>query len=284
MEIKKVCVVGIGVMGHGITQVCAQAGYETSVVDLTDEILEKGMNNIKNSLSKFVKKGKMTQEEMDKIIGRIKPTTSLEEGAKDADYVIEAVFEDVEVKKEVFKKLDEICPSHTILGTNTSTIPITLIGSATKRPEKVIGAHFMNPPPLMPGVEVITGLRTSKETLDITLDFIKSLGKETVVVKDTPGFVTNRIIHIVINEGVKLLEEGVASAEDIDKICRLCFNWPMGPLQLADLIGLDIATNVLESIYQETGWEWFKPAKPLKRMKEAGWLGRKTGKGFYEYK
>ncbi|RZN71493.1 MAG: 3-hydroxyacyl-CoA dehydrogenase family protein [Candidatus Methanolliviera hydrocarbonicum] len=283
MEIKKVCVVGIGVMGNGITQVSAQAGYDTSVVDLSDEILQRGLGNITKSLSKFVEKGKLTEEEMEEVVGRIKPTTDLKEGAKDADFVIEAVFERSDAKKEVFKELDEICPPDTILASNTSTIPISLLGSATKRPEKVMGTHFMNPVPLMRGVEMIRSLATSENTLNTSLEFIQSLGKETAVVKDSPGFVTNRLMPLILNEAAKMYEEGLSTVEDADKIVRLSFNWPMGPFQLFDLIGIDTICDVLEAVYTETGWERYKPAPIIRRMVEVGWTGRKAKKGFYEY-
>ncbi|VUT25498.1 MAG: 3-hydroxyacyl-CoA dehydrogenase family protein [Candidatus Methanolliviera sp. GoM_oil] len=284
MEIKKVCIVGTGVMGNGITQVCAQAGYETSVVDLSDALLKRALENIKKSLSKFVEKGKITQDKMDETIGRIKPTTDIKDGAKDADFVIEAVFERSDVKKGVLKQLDEISPSNTILASNTSTIPISLLGSATKRPDKVIGTHFMNPVPLIRGVEIIKSVVTSEETLNTSLDFIHSLGKETAVVKDSPGFVTNRLMPLVLNEAAKMYEEGLSTVEDADKIVRLSFNWPMGPFQLLDLIGIDTICDILEAIYIETGWERYKPAPVIRRMREVGWTGRKTKKGFYEYK
>jgi 3-hydroxybutyryl-CoA dehydrogenase len=283
MEIKKVCIIGTGVMGNGIVQVCAQAGYDTSVVDVSDDILKRGLYNIKKSLSKFVEKGKLTQEQMNEVAGRIKPTTNMKEGAKEADFVIEAAFERADVKKDIFKQLDDICPSHTIMASNTSTIPISLLGSATKHPERVIGTHFMNPVPLMRGVEIVTSLATSEETLRISLDFIHSLDKETAVVKDSPGFVTNRIMPLFLNEAAKLHEENLATLEDMDKIVRLSFNWPMGPFQLLDLIGIDTMVDLLEAIYMETGWERYKPAPILRRMKELSRTGRKTGKGFYDY-
>jgi len=283
MDIKKVCVIGAGVMGSGIAQVSTQAGYETNLVDINDEILNKGLENIKKSLSKFVEKGKITQEGMDETLGRIKLTTSRKEGAKNVDLVIEAVSEIKDIKKDVFLDLDKICPEHTIFASNTSTIPISLLSSFTGRPDKVIGIHFMNPVPLMKGVEVIKSLVTSEETLNISLKFVNSLDKEPVVVKDSPGFITNRIMPLFLNEAVKLYEDGLATIEGMDKITKLSFNWPMGPFQLIDLVGIDIVHDMLESVYQETGWERYKPAPLLKRMKEVGWLGRKSSKGFYEY-
>ncbi len=281
MAIRKVCVVGAGTMGNGIVQVVAQAGYETVMVDIKQEFVDRGMEAIKGSLARFVKKGTKTQEEVDQIVARIRTLTDLKEAAKDVDYVIEAVFERADVKLPIFEQLDQTCPKETILASNTSGIPIALLASATKRPEKVIGMHFMNPVPVMPGLEVVVSLLTSQETLSTSLEFAKSLPKEAVVVKDAPGFVSNRIIPLVLNEAAKLLEENLASIEDIDKICRLSFNWPMGPFELSDLVGVDVAVDLCEGIYQQTGWERYKPTPLLKRMVEIGYTGRKAGKGFY---
>ena len=281
MTIKKVCVVGSGTMGNGITQVVAQAGYETTMADVKQEFVDRGMSAIKASLGKFVEKGKIGQADMDKALANIRTSTDLKQAAKDADYVIEAVFERVDIKLPVYQQLEEICPKQTILASNTSGIPISLLASATKRPEKVIGMHFFSPVPMMRGLEVVKSLLTSEETLKVSLDFGKSIGKETVVVKDSPAFVSNRIITLVLNEGAKMLEENLASMEDIDKIIKLSFNWPMGPFELNDLVGIDVAVDLLEGIYQQTGWERYKPARLLKRMVEIGYLGRKTGKGFY---
>jgi 3-hydroxybutyryl-CoA dehydrogenase len=281
MAIRKVCVVGAGTMGNGIVQVVAQAGYETVMVDVKQEFVDRGMEAIKGSLARFVKKGTKTQEEVDQIVGRIHTLTDLKEAGKDADYVIEAVFERADVKLPIFEQLDQVCPKETILASNTSGIPISLLSSATKRPEKVIGMHFMNPVPVMPGLEVVVSLLTSQETLSTSLEFAKSLPKEAVVVKDAPGFVSNRIIPLVLNEAAKLLEENLATIEDIDKICRLSFNWPMGPFELSDLVGVDVAVDLCEGIYQQTGWERYKPTPLLKRMVEIGYTGRKAGKGFY---
>ena len=273
-------VVGAGTMGNGIAQVVAQAGYETTMVDVKQEFVDRGMNAIKTSLGKFVEKGKMSQADMEKALAVLHTSTDLK-AAKDADYVIEAVFERADVKMPVFKQLDEVCTKEIILASNTSGIPVGLLASVTKRPEKVIGMHFMNPVPVMKGIEVVRSLLTSEETLKVSLDFAKSIGKETVVVKDSPGFVTNRIITLVLNEGAKLVEEGLATIEDIDKIVRLSFNWPMGPCELADLVGIDVGVDLLEGIYQQTGWERYKPARLLKRMVEIGYVGRKAGKGYY---
>ena len=282
MGIRKVCVVGSGTMGNGIAQVSAQAGYETTMVDIKQEFLDRGMSMVKASLAKFVQKERIKQEDMDSALARLHTSVDIKDAAKDADYVIEAVFERAEIKLPVFGQLDEVCRRDTILASNTSGIPVSLLASATKRPDKVIGVHFMNPVPLMKGVEIVKTLLTSEETLKTSLDFVKSLGKETVVVKDSPGFVTNRIITLVINEAAKLLEENLASIEDIDKIERLSHNWLMGPFELADLVGIDVLVDLLEGVYQQTGWERYKPAPILKRMVELGYTGRKAGKGFYQ--
>jgi len=282
MAIKKVCVIGSGTMGNGIAQVSAQAGYETTMVDIKQEFLDRGMSMVKASLAKFVQKERIKQEDMNNALARLHTSVDLKSAAKDADYVVEAVFERAEIKLPIFGQLEEVCPRETILASNTSGIPVSLLASATKRPDKVIGVHFMNPVPLMKGVEIVKTLLTSDETLKVSLDFVKSLGKETVVVKDSPGFVTNRIITLVMNEAAKLLEENLASIEDIDKIERLSHNWPMGPFELADMVGIDVLVDLLEGVYQQTGWERYKPAPILKRMVELGYTGRKAGKGFYQ--
>ena len=282
MAIKKVCVIGSGTMGSGIAQVSAQAGYETTMIDVKQEFLDRGLGIIKTSLAKFVQKEKIGQEDMNSTLARLHTSIDMMNAVKDVDYVIEAVFERAEVKLPIFGQLEEVCPKETILASNTSGIPVSLLASATKRPEKVIGTHFMNPVPLMKGVEIVKTLLTSEETIEISLDFIKALGKETVVVKDSPGFVTNRIITLVMNEAAKLLEESLASIEDIDKIEKLSHNWPMGPFELADLVGIDVIVDLLEGIYQQTGWERYKPAPLLKRMVEIGYTGKKVGKGFYQ--
>jgi 3-hydroxybutyryl-CoA dehydrogenase len=285
MTKKKVCVVGVGVMGNGLAQICAQAGYDTAMVSRNEESLERGLKNIQGGLSIFVKRGRLQQEEADSILDALRggAKTSLEEGANGADFVIEAVYEDLELKKQIFRDLDSICPEHTILASNTSTFPIIALATVTKRPDKVIGTHFMNPPPLVHGVEIIQSLMTSEETVQRTDEFVRSLGKEPIMVKDSPGFVVSRMICLVMNEAVRMHEEGVASVEDIDKIARLCFNWPMGPFRLLDLIGIDIVAAVLNAMYTETGSERFKPALLMTQMVRAGWTGRKAGKGFYDY-
>ncbi len=282
MAIKKVCVIGSGTMGSGIAQVSAQAGYETTMIDVKQEFVDRGLGIIKTSLGKFVQKEKIQQQKMNETLARLHTSIDMQNAAKDADYVIEAVFERAEVKLPIFEQLEDICPEETILASNTSGIPVSLLASATRRPKKVIGTHFMNPVPLMKGVEVVKTLLTSEETLRASLDFIESLGKETVIVKDSPGFVTNRIVTLVMNEAAKLLEENLASIDDIDKIEKLSHNWPMGPFELADLVGIDVIVDLLEGIYQQTGWERYKPAPLLKRMVEIGYTGKKVGKGFYQ--
>jgi 3-hydroxybutyryl-CoA dehydrogenase len=281
VQIKKVCVVGAGTMGSGIAQVAAQAGYEAAMVDVKDDLLDRGMNTIKRSLAILARKGVIEEGEVEKTLARIMASTDLREAAKDADYVIEAVFEKVEAKHPVLKELDEVCPEGTILASNTSSIPISLLSSVTKRPGRFIGMHFFNPVPLMRLIEVVRSLLTSDETVNISVELAKSLGKEPVVVKDSPGFVANRIINAAGNEALKIFQEGLASAEDIDKICKLAFNWPMGLLEMIDLAGADVVLDLADTIYQQTGWERYKAAPILRRMVESGYLGRKVGKGFY---
>ena len=281
MQIKKVCVVGAGTMGSGIAQVAAQAGYETALVDLKGELLDRGMNTIKRSLAILARKGMIEEGAVERSLAQIRTSTDIREAARDADYVIEAVFEKVEVKHPVLKELDQVCPEGTILASNTSSIPISLLSSVTKRPDRFIGMHFFNPVPLMRLIEVVRSLLTSDETVNISVDLAKSLGKEPVVVKDSPGFVANRIINAAGNEALKIFQEGLASAEDIDKICKLAFNWPMGLLEMIDLAGADVVLDLADTIYQQTGWERYKAAPILRRIVESGYLGRKVGKGFY---
>jgi 3-hydroxybutyryl-CoA dehydrogenase len=281
VQIKKVCVVGAGTMGSGIAQVAAQRGYETTMVDLKGELLDRGMNTIKRSLAILARKGIIEEGEVERSLAQIRASTDIGEAAKDADYVIEAVFEKVEVKHPVLKELDQVCPERTILASNTSSIPISLLSSVTKRPDRFIGMHFFNPVPLMRLIEVVRSLLTSDETVNISVDLAKSLGKEPVVVKDSPGFVANRIINAAGNEALRIFQEGLASAEDIDKICKLAFNWPMGLLEMIDLAGADVVLDLADTIYQQTGWERYKAAPILRRVVESGYLGRKVGKGFY---
>jgi len=281
MGIEKICIIGAGTMGNGIAQIAVQAGYETQIVDVNQEITDRGMDTIKGNLNRQVKQGKLTQDDMSNILARLHTSTSLKNAAGDADFVIEAVLENAELKMSVFRELDDICPDKTILASNTSSIPIALLSSATRRPDRVVGAHFFSPAHIMRGAEVVRALLTSDETVAVTFNLLKSFGKEPVVVKDSPGFAANRFCMVIFNEGAKVLEEGLCNLEDLDKLMRLSLNWPMGPLELADLVGIDVIVSTMEEIYRETGWERYKPARLLKRMVDIGYLGQKSGKGFY---
>ncbi|WP_201787758.1 3-hydroxybutyryl-CoA dehydrogenase [Carboxydothermus islandicus] len=279
---KKIMVVGAGQMGSGIAQVAAQAGFETVLHDLNLDIVNKGLETIKKSLAKFVEKGKITEAEKNEILERIKPSDNLKNAA-DCDLVIEAVVEKMEVKAKIFAELDQIAPPHAILATNTSSLPITEIAAVTKRPERVIGMHFMNPVPLMKLVEIIRGLQTSDEVYQVIEELSRKMDKVPVECKDVPGFVSNRVLQVMINEAIWCLYEGVASAEGIDTIMKLGMNHPMGPLALADLIGLDTVLAILEVLYHGYGDPKYRPCPLLRQYVKAGWLGRKTGRGFYSY-
>jgi len=279
-KIKKVFVAGAGIMGNGIAQVVADAGYQITLYDLKKEIIEKALKTIEKSLQRFVDKEKKSEEEKEAILGRITETIDLNSAAG-ADLIIEAVFEDPGVKQELVKKLDGICAGGAILGSNTSTLPIAALAAGTKRPDRVIGIHFMNPVPLMRGVEIIPGMDTSEETLETTREFVRSLGKEPVQALDYDGFVSSRVLDAMLKEAVKCVMEG-NKPEEIDRNMKFCCNFPMGPLELIDLVGVDIVLNGLETMQREFG-DKYQPAPLLKQMVRAGRLGRKTGRGFYDY-
>jgi 3-hydroxybutyryl-CoA dehydrogenase len=280
-DIETVGVVGAGTMGSGIAQVSAQAGYQVRLRDIEEEYLDRGFETIDDSLGRFVERDTLSQDEADAARERITGTTDLADLAK-CELVIEAVVEDKEVKKEVFADLDDVVGEDAVLGTNTSTLSITSIASATDRPERVVGLHFMNPVPIMSGVEVVIGEKTSEGTGELAHTFAEELGKETWEAEDKPGFVSNRILMPWINEGIRALDEGVATAEDIDRGMKLGTNVPMGPLELADHIGLDVCLDATRTLWEELG-DRYKPAYLLKRKVEAGDLGKKTNRGFYTY-
>ena len=284
MEIKKIGVVGAGTMGNGIAQAAAQIGCDVVMRDIEDAFVDRGMKSIDKFLSKSVEKGKLDAKEKDNILGRIQGTTDMSQ-LKDVDFVVEAVLEDLELKKSVFKELDELCRPEVILATNTSSMSLTEIAVATNRPDKVCGMHFFNPVPLMRLVEIIRGYSTSDETVAIATDLAKKMGKITVEVKkDSPGFIVNRIMIPHFLEAIKIVEEGIASKEDVDTAVKNGLNYPMGPFELMDLTGIDIAYLVSEYFYKELNKEskWVTP-NLLKTMIRAGKLGRKTGAGWYDY-
>ena len=282
MTIEKVMVIGAGQMGSGIAQVCAQAGYQVILNDMKDEFFERGINTITKNLTRDVEKGRKTEQEKVEVLARITKSLTLAD-AKNADIVIEAAVENMEVKQSIFKQLDTIAPKHAILATNTSSLPITEIAAVTNRPEKVIGMHFMNPVPVMKLVEIIRGLATADEVYESVAAMTKHLGKTGVEVNDFPGFISNRILLPMINEAIYALYEGVATKEAIDDVMKMGMNHPMGPLTLADFIGLDTCLSIMEILHEGLGDSKYRPCPLLRKYVAAGWLGKKSGRGFYIY-
>ncbi|WP_078432032.1 3-hydroxybutyryl-CoA dehydrogenase [Metabacillus halosaccharovorans] len=282
MTIQQIMVIGAGQMGSGIAQVCAMAGYEVILHDLNEEIVHKGINSIKKQLQKQVEKEKLTNSEKEEIIQRLNVSSTLDD-VKKADLIIEAIIEKMEVKTSLFEKLDQLASEKTILATNTSSLPITEIAAATTRPDRVIGMHFMNPVPVMKLVEIIRGLATSDEVYEQIDAVTRKLNKTPVEVQDFPGFVSNRILMPMINEAIFTVYEGVAEPEAVDEVMKLGMNHPMGPLTLADFIGLDTCLYIMETLHEGFGDDKYRPCPLLRKYVKAGWLGRKSGRGFYQY-
>jgi len=285
MEVKKVAVLGAGLMGHGIAQVAAQiAKYDVSLRDVKPEFLDNGMNMIKKSLQSFLKREKISEKEVEETLKRIHPTLDIKEAVTDASLIIEAVPENVELKKKMYREVEKFAPEDAFIGSNTSSISITELASATRRPEQFCGMHFFNPPQLMRLIEIIRGVKTSDETINTIVEVTKRMGKEPVVVnKDCPGFVVTRVLIPALNEAMYLVWEGIAEPEDIDKAIKLGLNWPMGPFTLLDYLGLDTILSITGVFQNEIGDPKYRPCPLLRQMVKAGLLGRKTGKGFYDW-
>ena len=283
MEIKNVCVIGAGAMGSGIAQICATHGYNVNLVDINDEILQKAKNAMKSTLERFyVAKGKITAKEAETIINRISLNVNRDEAVKGVDIIIEAIFEDMAIKQQLFADIEKICEPSVIFASNTSSLSITDIGSKCKNQERMVGIHFFNPATVMKLIELIKGKNTSDEVLEASKKFSENLGKTVVIVNDAPGFVTTKLIYVLCNEAINMKMAGIASTEDIDTAVKLAFNFPMGPLELSDLVGNDIYLHIGEYLESEYG-EKYKPSPLLKEMVHKNLLGRKTKKGFYEY-
>jgi 3-hydroxybutyryl-CoA dehydrogenase len=283
MNIKKVMVVGAGQMGGGIAQVMAQAGIPTCLYDLDKNALDRGLALINKNLARSVEKGRMTETEKASVTGLLTPSFAMSD-ASGCDLMVEAIVENKEIKTKVFAELDRICPEHAILASNTSSVPITEIAAATKRPEKIIGMHFMNPVPVMKLVEIIRGIATDDATMQAIADLTLKLNKTPVIVRDVPGFVSNRVLQMLISEAIWCLYEGVSTAEGIDNVMKLGMNHAMGPLATADLIGLDTVLSIQQVMYEGYGNPKYSPCPLLKQYVYAGWLGKKSGRGFYAYR
>jgi 3-hydroxybutyryl-CoA dehydrogenase len=283
MEIRNISVIGAGTMGNGIAHVFAQYGFSVVLSDVKQEFLDRALSTIRTNFDRQIKKGTLTEDQKRQALGRIKATTDPTSGLREANLVIEAVIEDPVVKKKVFVDIDKSCPPSTIIATNTSSISVTELAAATSRPDKCIGMHFMNPVPVMKLVEVIRGLRTSDETCTLIMELSKKLEKMPVEVKDYPGFISNRVLIPMINEAVYCVMEGIAAPEAVDTVMKLGMNHPLGPLALADLIGLDVCLSIMEVLHQGLGDAKYRPCPLLRKMVVAGYLGRKSGRGFYTY-